>query len=444
MVLDTKAEVDLSSLERDLCLSCLGRLFAKIGYGLTNYERGHSIKLLIQSGILSSSFDLISHLHDNFAVKSPSHPEKKGMVPETSIECYVCGGITSEVPKFAQIVMDGLKDIEFETFQVGTRIDPQVTACEEQLWAETRTTHQETLKAEMNREIGKLVSAETGWVVELATPDVVAVVNTGFDHVDVQISPIFIYGRYRKLKRGIPQTKWFCRRCRGRGCPQCDHTGKQYAESVGELIAAPVLKATGGSDDRFHGMGREDIDARMLGTGRPFVLEITRPRKRNLDLEELAGEINRSADSKVEVSELEWTSRAKVKEIKQSRSQKRYQIKISFSKSLPRQVLDGAVEALSGKEVEQRTPRRVAHRRADLVRKRKVHSLTMDGYDEDEGKWAVFTIKGDAGLYVKELFHSDAGRTTPSFAQCLEINSPLDITVEYLDVVEVYDVGLDE
>jgi len=34
----------------------------------------------------------------------------------------------------------------------------------------------------------------------------------------------------------------------------------------------------------LHGMGREDVDARMLGRGRPFIIEIKEPRRRHFDL----------------------------------------------------------------------------------------------------------------------------------------------------------------
>ena len=36
----------------------------------------------------------------------------------------------------------------------------------------------------------------------------------------------------------------------------------------------------GAEDDAFHGMGREDIDVRCLGRGRPFVVELKSPMRR--------------------------------------------------------------------------------------------------------------------------------------------------------------------
>ncbi len=60
-----------------------------------------------------------------------------------------------------------------------------------------------------------------------------------------------------------------------------------YPESVEELSSKPLLEATQGEEVFFHASGREDIDARMLGSGRPFVIEISKPKKRFIDLKQI-------------------------------------------------------------------------------------------------------------------------------------------------------------
>ena len=92
--------------------------------------------------------------------------------------------------------------------------------------------------------------------------------------VELDIRSHYFYGRYRKLERGIPQTKWPCRSCKGRGCERCDYTGLQYKSSVQGLIGDPLLELFGSKEHAFHGMGREDIDVRCMGRGRPFVMEM--------------------------------------------------------------------------------------------------------------------------------------------------------------------------
>ena len=77
----------------------------------------------------------------------------------------------------------------------------------------------------------------------MKSPDVVVHLNLEKGEVELQIASLFIRGRYRKLVRGIPQTRWPCRECHGRGCPRCEGTGRMYQESVDELIRPAVMEA---------------------------------------------------------------------------------------------------------------------------------------------------------------------------------------------------------
>src|SRR3989442_13830033 len=70
----------------------------------------------------------------------------------------------------------------------------------------------------------------------------------------------------------------------------------------------------------MHGMGREDVDARMLGRGRPFIVEIKEPRKRRIDLEAAVGRIN--ASGIVEVDQLVPATGAGVVTLKGGRASK--------------------------------------------------------------------------------------------------------------------------
>lgn len=45
-------------------------------------------------------------------------------------------------------------------------------------------------------------------------------------------------------------------------------------KSVEECIGTLVLPLFRGSGYKFHSAGREDVDVRMLGNGRPFIIEI--------------------------------------------------------------------------------------------------------------------------------------------------------------------------
>ena len=247
-----------------------------------------------------------------------------------------------------------------------------LVASEEYAWSMLSNLNAESMKAEFNREVGKRILELTGKDVEFEHPDVVVYFDIGGGKVEVQPRAVFVKGRYRKLIRGIPQTRWPCRHCKGKGCEKCGYTGKQYAESVDELISAPVLKVFDAEDTAFHGAGREDIDARMLGKGRPFVIEAKLPRKRKTDLMKLEEEINQHAKGKVEVIGLEYATKEDVHHIKEMTPLKRYLATVDFKERVEEEELKAALEGLEGQTIVQRTPLRVLHRRSDLARERRV------------------------------------------------------------------------
>jgi tRNA pseudouridine synthase 10 len=187
-----------------------------------------------------------------------------------------------------------------------------------------------------------------------------------------------------------------------------------YPESVDELIKPHLLKAAQCDDTAFHGAGREDIDALMLGDGRPFVVEAKRPHKRSIDLGALEAEINRGAGGKIEVLGLKFVESETVEQLKSMKVDKVYRMKITHNTT--EEKLKSSLNVISETPIKQNTPIRVLHRRADLERIRKVHSAELESYDETT---AFLIINCEGGLYVKELVSGDGGRTIPSVASLI-------------------------
>jgi tRNA pseudouridine synthase 10 len=264
-------------------------------------------------------------------------------------------------------------------------------------------------------------------------PDLMILVDGLTLRIDVDVRPVFLYGRYRKLSREIPQTRWPCRACRGRadGCESCEGTGLQYLDSVQDLIGEPIRITLDAEDTSFHGMGREDIDVRCLGTGRPFILEIKNPKVRETDLEELVSKVNENADGNVELDSLRWSKRGVVSKVKETRSEKSYTIRFKVDDIPEEDTVIESVSSLSGVVLEQETPKRVSHRRAAKTRKRKIVSISDVSVDGDE---VQMTLRCEAGTYIKELIHSDEGRTIPSMSGVLE----RDCEVIWLDVEGIH------
>jgi tRNA pseudouridine synthase 10 len=411
-----------------ICDSCLGRQYAMLSTGLTNVERGRSLKTALA---MQACADEDRALQEELASSFRSARLKLGRKDEEDARCTVCLGemASAKLDAWALKAAAALQGREYETLVVGTKMSGLLSENEELLLADGGSTHAEPFKSELNREVGKRLSGLTGKMVDLKSPDVVVHLNLEKGEVELQIASLFIRGRYKKLVRGIPQTRWPCRECRGRGCPRCEGTGKMYQESVDELIRPAVMEATAAEDTVFHGAGREDIDARMLGTGRPFIVEAVRPLIRTIDLAGLEAEINRRALGKVEVLGIAKAHSTMVEKIKKATFIKTYSALVRLGAEVPEEKLKSVLKELE-KPIDQRTPTRVSHRRADLHRVRTVHSADLQ---EVAGNMVRIIIRGDSGLYIKELISGDGGRTRPNLAEVLRV----DAIVEELDVIDV-------
>jgi tRNA pseudouridine synthase 10 len=235
--------------------------------------------------------------------------------------------------------------------------------------------------------------------------------------------PVKVYfeGRYRKLTRDLPQTLFYCPECRGKGCDRCEGFGKLTRDSVQELIAWVAMPRFKGRRNKFHGAGREDLNVRMLGDGRPFVMEILKAKRPDVDLEELAAEINRRNEGRLEISGLRYTNRKRVVELKEMKACKDYRALVRFADGVESDV--GACLAELQKrgrlDLVQSTPTRVAHRRANLDRERWIEILEYGEADagaNGEAQWWI-TMRSQHGTYIKEAISSDEGRTKPSIAE---------------------------
>lgn len=382
-----------------ICKHCLGRMLSKTIEGDDNVDRAEKLNLNL-------NFD----------------------------ECIICDNVFDKInDDLFQKIYDKIDflEIQFDSFVVGSRIDKKIQLKDEE-FIEKLNLDVEGIKKEINRIIGKKLENSLNKEVNFEKQDVIFNVDLRKESkVRIQINPIFIEGKYNKLIRGIPQTKWPCSKCKGKGCKECGFTGKQYPCSVEELISEHILKASKGYQAKFHGAGREDIDVLMLGSGRPFVLEIKEPKIRKLDLKSLEKDINEINEGKTQYHNLKFTNRSRKAEIKVSSpdAYKVYKALVKCESKYDEDKLDTLNEL---NEIQQRTPIRVSHRRADKVRIKHVLDVSYKVIDDTTFE---MIIKGDGGLYIKELISGDEGRSNPSVADKLGVKT----VCEQLDVIEVSD-----
>ena len=497
------------------CDACLGRVGGKGMFGQSLEEAGADVRAMV--------------------VERDQHLSK---AREEEPLCPFCENLFQEVDLLADIIQDALEGYDVNRLQLGARFPKDQTDEEETLRKRLAAGGSNPLKPALVEAISqRLAGRLEGIKLVNEKPDVLALIDVLTLTVDIDVRSLYVYGRYRKLERGIPQTRWPCRACKGRGCERCDHTGLQYKRSVQDLIGNPMLDIFEGKEHAFHGMGREDIDVRCLGRGRPFVLEIKEPKRRSFNAEKLADIINQSAEGSVEVSSIRPSNRSEVVRIKDTPAEKSYTIRFTLEPmneaeyavltapvdmtnedvqerstkrrrqrrgdknadrtkpleasidvppsgpseaelramkkdelvalcqsnglaktgkkdelverlltALPPapEVFDlpddehilKVVEALNGLKLAQRTPERVSHRRADLIRKRTVfeaHSAFIEVNDDGERE-IEFTLRCESGTYVKETVHGDSGRTQPSVAALIKAKC----NVLWLDVGDIH------
>lgn len=115
---------------------------------------------------------------------------------------------------------------------------------------------------------------------------------------------IFVAGRYRKISRNLSQTPWIL-------------DGKRMKEdSLEEIITRELVPHFRTEDEAdagkvtFMASGREDIDVRCLGKGRPFVIEIMNAKKSTLP-KTIAADVEKRVDQskKVSVRQLQLVKR---------------------------------------------------------------------------------------------------------------------------------------
>ena len=456
--------------------------------------------------------------------------------------CPFCENLYEEAELLSDIIFDALEPYELSRLQLGARIPKDQIEEEEEMRKRFGAGGSDALKSGLVSTIAQHLNKRLeGVKLVNDKPQILALIDVLTLTVELDIRAHYLYGRYLKLERGIPQTRWPCRACKGRGCERCDYTGLQYKKSVQDLIGNPLLELFGSKEHAFHGMGREDIDVRCMGRGRPFVIEMKEPKIRSIDVDEAMKMINSAADGSIKITGLRDSNRSEVVRVKDTPAEKSYTIRFRLQplseaelavltapvdlthidvqerggkgkkqsskrkrrgdrkndhvKPLPTviDVVEGPDEAtlkamkkaelvalaeemkleptgtkpvlieriqaaappapvyidlpeddvildtiakLSGVKLAQRTPERVAHRRADLIRRRTVFETSKPSIEtmEDGTREVEFTLRCESGTYVKETVHGDGGRTQPSLSSLIKAKCD----VLWLDVGDIH------
>ena len=233
-------------------------------------------------------------------------------------------------------------------------------------------------------------------------------------------APLYLAGRYNKYSRNISQTPWSLE-------------GEEVKlESVEKIISDPVMRKFSPSDIRFTASGREDIDVRMLGTGRPFLLELLNP-KRTSQSKEKCKQIEEELRGNrfVNISLFTTAAKGHTPLIKKGEAMNKTYKALLFSKTGFSAKHICTLNETKDIELKQKTPIRVLHRRSPATRDRTIY--TMSALPRDQ--WHLdIDLTTQSGTYIKEFVHGDMGRTQPNLRQLLGLP---DMDIIELDVLNV-------
>ncbi|XP_073195468.1 tRNA pseudouridine synthase Pus10 isoform X3 [Lepidochelys kempii] len=234
---------------------------------------------------------------------------------------------------------------------------------------------------------------------------------------------IFVAGRYNKYSRNLPQTPWII-------------DGERKLESsVEELISEHLMTAFKADSFNFSSSGREDVDVRTLGSGRPFAIELVNPHRIHftaMEMKELQQKINNSSD-KIKVRDLQLVTREAIGHMKEGEEEKTktYSALIWTDKAIQKEDI-ALLDDMKELKIDQKTPLRVLHRRPLAVRSRVIHTMKSEYIDDHHFR---LHLKTQAGTYIKEFVHGDFGRTKPNIGFLLKRTADiLELDVESVDV----------
>ncbi|XP_053828450.1 tRNA pseudouridine synthase Pus10 isoform X3 [Vidua macroura] len=355
--------------------------------------------------------------------------------------CNVCLGILQEfceadfVKKVCQKV--NTADYQFTSFVFSVSLPPQLSVRERAAWLGVKQQIRATACPDCFKPAKNKQSVFTRMAVIKALerikeedflkhfPCPPSSPKNLCDALEIQCNngAVFVAGRYNKYSRNLPQTPWII-------------DGERKLESsVEELISEHLMAEFKADSFNFSSSGREDVDVRTLGNGRPFAMELVNPHRIHFTAEEmkrLQQAINDSSD-KIQVRDLQLVTREAIGRMKEGEEEKTktYSALIWTDKAIQREDI-AFLDDIKELKLDQKTPLRVLHRRPLAVRCRLIHTMKSEYIDEHHFR---LHLKTQAGTYIKEFVHGDFGRTKPNIGSLLNRTADiLELDVESVDV----------
>ena len=238
--------------EYDLCDNCLGRFF-------------------ISSTNLSSG-------------KILGNKIRKSVNSRVVTKCYICKNLFSNMVHYAKTIHNASIGYEFSTFVVGAILKQSIIERDDKLRSKFHLRGVDGIKTAVTKELGAKFARKTKTSIDHLSPDITFTINFRSGQCNVKSRSIFLYGRYSKGKRGLPQKEESCQDCKGKGCIFCNNHGIVSFDSIEGKIAQFLYEKFETDQVKFTWIGGEDRASLVVGNGRPFFVKLLSPKKRNVRL----------------------------------------------------------------------------------------------------------------------------------------------------------------
>ena len=235
--------------EYDLCDYCLGRLFSK--------------KL---------------HLTSNKLLGKKIHKKLK----KQNKKCNICKNIFDTIPYYTTKMQESSSSYCFKTFLIGAKLKPSVLDRDDHIRSQFKLRGIEAIKTSITRELAKQFVHKTKKRQNQQDPDLTITVDFKTESCESYSKSLYLFGRYTKTTRDIPQKQKPCSNCLGRGCVTCNRHGMTEFDSVEGMICKYVFDKFGATQAKITWIGGEDTSSLVLGPGRPFFAKLLNPKKRKL------------------------------------------------------------------------------------------------------------------------------------------------------------------
>jgi tRNA pseudouridine synthase 10 len=194
-------------------------------------------------------------------------------------------------------------DYQFDTFLIGATLPANLFEKEDQIRARFKIRGRENIKSQLIRDLRKKFSEVTKKRIDILHPDLT--INLQFQkntslEINTKMRPLIMLGRYIKKNRGIPQRSGGEHNSGNEVCIQSkpyhivSQTPRQASvirtledASIQSIISKEILRITKGEALKFSWIGSEDENSLVLGSGRPFFVQIRNPKTIHLNLKTL-------------------------------------------------------------------------------------------------------------------------------------------------------------